>query len=103
MSSVAFSADGGTLAIGTQARRAYLWNIRSGQHVALAAPAGPSDSMITSVAFSENGALVAASNSAGRTSRGLRRAVSSVAFSPDGTTLATSDTDGSAYLWRISR
>lgn len=72
--SVAFSADGRTLAAGTSVKTVWLWNVSR--------PAAPA-------AFR------------GMPLRGPAALISGVAFSPDGRTLAASSDDDKVWLWSV--
>jgi WD40 repeat protein/transcriptional regulator with XRE-family HTH domain len=125
VNSVAFSPDGGMLAVGSTDLE--LWNPVTRQRLA-AGPVpvpGPADSrFVNAVAFAHGGRLVATGYGDGliqlwRTAGGLiplgrparasapkpasgRDLVESVAFSPGGTMLATGGDDGTVRLWSVS-
>jgi WD40 repeat protein len=118
--SVAFSADGRTLAAGTSVKTVWLWNVSRP-----AAPAafrgmplrGPS-ALISGVAFSPDGQTLAASSEddkiwlwsvrPGGTARsdgtlaGATGWANSVAFSPDGRSLAEGTSDASVLVWNVT-
>ena len=100
VSSVAFSSDGKLLASGSWEGTVRLWNVASGDCVAILA--GHTD-RVNAVAFSTDGCTIA-SGADDRTVRvwdasshrcvtilGTRGAVKSIAFSPDGTLLASGE------------
>ena len=105
--SVAFSADGHTLAAGDTAGHVGLWDTASGRRTSTLAEGN----LIFHVAFSPDGHTLAASDAAGdvglwdtashrRTATlTLGNLVDAVAFSPDGHALATSDVAGDVGLW----
>jgi sugar lactone lactonase YvrE len=103
---MAFDPDGTTLATGSDAVQ--LWDTGTGVETATLVD----DDWITSVAFSPDGATVAASDAVGRarlwdTGSGEETALldgpggymTSVAFSPDGATLATSTAEDTADVF----
>jgi serine/threonine protein kinase/WD40 repeat protein len=124
VTSVAFSPDGRALAAGEMNGVTYVWYLARRTPITLLDPGG---SPIESVAFSPDSSWLATGDDDGKTylwhlpaskpartltnpkgpatgpvSGKLRTAVFSVAFSPSGTTLATTDTNGHAYLWKVS-
>ena len=119
--SVAFSADGRTLAAGTSVKTVWLWNVSRP-----AAPArfrgmplrGPA-AMVSGVAFSPSGTTLAASSednkvwlwsvhanrraaSADGTLAGATDWANAVAFSPDGRSLAEGTSDASVLVWNLA-
>jgi WD40 repeat protein len=122
VTSVAFSPDGETLAVGTTDGQIKLWNTATWAliHVLssdnLNAPATNFSDTAFSLAFSPDGEIVAAGSNDGdvrfwnaATSQLIRTlpgnsstgAVQSVAFSPDGKTLADGETGGTR-LWNVA-
>jgi WD40 repeat protein len=117
ISSVAFSPDGKTLAIGYNNGSTYLWDVP--QHRMLATLTGPiladwPKYLLTAVAFSPDGKTLAVANNAGSTalwnvaSRQIIATLTnpapyriSVAFSPDGKTLLTTGGD-TVYQWDVA-
>jgi WD40 repeat protein/transcriptional regulator with XRE-family HTH domain len=112
--SVAFSPDGRALAAGTGSHNIALWNVITGQPLAL--PFIGHDDFVNSVAFSPNGKILA-SGSADKTVRlwsvatgrqllpalrGHTDYVTSVAFNHDGTLLASGSNDGTIRLWDVA-
>ena len=110
---VALAADGRTLAFNTADKKLKLW--RSG---VATGPATLSlyESIVTSVAFSPDGCLVATAGPSGpiQVFKAADGAVAGtidyvspvgggeLAFSPDGTLLATGDDTGQIRMWRVS-
>ena len=92
----------------------FLWNVAA--RTLAATLTDPGSSGVSSVAFSPDGATLAAADGNGKiflwnvAARTLAATftdprssgVSSVAFSPDGATLAAGDGNGSICLWHIS-
>jgi transcriptional regulator with XRE-family HTH domain len=111
VTSVAFGADGRTLATGNADGTTRLWDMASHRQIAaLTGPAGPVDS----VALSPDGRTLATGNAdarvrlgdvathrpSGSLPTGPTAPVSSVAFSPDGATLAAGSANG-VWLWGL--
>ena len=119
--SVAFSADGRTLAAGTSVKTVWLWNVSRP-----AVPArfrgmplrGPA-AMVSGVAFSPSGKTLAASSeddkvwlwsvhasrrtaSRDGTLAGATDWANAVAFSPDGRSLAEGTSDASVLVWNLA-
>ena len=107
--SVAFSADGKTLATGTRDNRIRLWEVSTGKR--LASIAGH-EWGVSSVAFSSDGVTLASGAGDGKVQLwGARTgkhwqtvgkhsgSCSSVVFSPDGKILASSGSDKKILLW----
>ncbi|MEV7190222.1 hypothetical protein AB0N81_00255 [Streptomyces sp. NPDC093510] len=107
--SVAFGADGHTVAIGGDRGVLRLWDAASGKTRTVRTG---TKSPVRAVAFSPDGRTVAggsgdgtvrlwdtATGAARATLSGKGRGVQSVAFSPDGRTVAGGDRDGSVRLW----
>jgi WD40 repeat protein len=129
VSAVAFSPSGTTLATANYIGTVYLWDVATRRSTAvltdprdavtspLATP-NPNPVALNAVAFSPNGALVAAGDADGHTylwdvatghlaatftdPKESGESVDAVAFSPSGTTMATADADGSTYLWNVA-
>ncbi|NTW00221.1 MAG: protein kinase [Oscillochloris sp.] len=109
--SLSFSADGEMLAAGCYDGAVYLWNTADHQPVG---QLGGFASFIYSVAFSPNGAYIAASSQMSvrvwqlcdrkpiETFQGHRSPVRSISFSPDSQMIASASEDCSARLWRLS-
>jgi WD40 repeat protein len=111
VTSVAFSADGRTLATGNADGTTRLWDMASHRQIAaLTGPTGPVDS----VAFRPDGKTLATGGAdarvrlgdvathrpGGSLPTGPTAPVSSVAFSPDGATLAAGSANG-VWLWGL--
>ncbi|MBW4428047.1 MAG: hypothetical protein KME50_27300 [Nostoc desertorum CM1-VF14] len=110
--SVAFSADGKTIASASDDKSVKLWNASTGKEISTLK--GHSSAVI-SVAFSPDGKTIASASSdksvklwnasTGKeisTLKGHSSAVISVAFSPDGKTIASASSDNSVKLWNAS-
>jgi len=118
--SVAFSADGHTLAAGSHDGKVYLWDVtRPATPTRLGEPLTGPQNWVSSVAFSRDGHTLAAGSDDHRvylwnvtrpatpTTLGQPLTqpgdwVRSVAFSPDGHTLAAGSGDGKVYLWNVT-
>jgi WD40 repeat protein/energy-coupling factor transporter ATP-binding protein EcfA2 len=114
VTSVAFSPDGATLAVGDSDGTAILWNLAdpSRPRQSLTAHAGS----VSSVAFSPDGRTLATGSFDGRVILwnladpvrprqflvAYAGSMFSVAFSPDGRTLAAGDSDGTVILWDVA-
>jgi len=111
INSVAFSADGQTLANGTWDKTVKLWDVATGRE--LRTLSGHS-SLVNSVAFSADGKTLASGSSDStvklwdvatgrelRTLSGHSESVYSVAFSADGKTLTSGSTD-KTILWEVA-
>jgi len=109
VSSVAWSADGRTLASGSDDNTVRLWEAESGREVRTLAGHG---NWVLSVAWSPDGRTLASgsldysvrlweaeSGRELRTLSGHRERVLSVAWSPDGRTLASGSVDSTVRLW----
>ncbi|WP_223833036.1 AAA family ATPase [Streptomyces venezuelae] len=106
--SVAFGADGHTLAVGGDGGTLRLWDAATGTSRSLRTG---TKSPVRTVAFSPDGRTVAGGADDGtlrlwdtatgalRATTGNRRGPLSVAFSPDGRTVASGDRDGTVRLW----
>ncbi|WFE59556.1 AAA family ATPase [Micromonospora sp. WMMD712] len=112
VNSVAFNPDGRTIATGSAAGTARLWDVTTGR--AIATLTGHTDSVL-SVALSPDGRTLATTSIDGTarlwdvtTARALTTLtghtsyVDSVTFSPDGKSLATGSGDGTARLWDVT-
>ena len=119
---LAFSPDGGVLAVCAPGGPACLWDMTNGNMTAVLAspgsedPGKPAAPQVTALAFSPDGQLLAAADAAGRTalwSPGARHpaallpqpesgGVTALAFSPDGSTLAAGGADGITCLWDVA-
>ena len=110
--SVSFSPDGQTLASSGWDRTVRLWDVASGQPIAVLE--GHTDGVI-SVSFSPDGQTLASSGwdrtvrlwevASGQPITGLRGHtdwVFSVSFSPDGQTLASGSADATVRLWEVA-
>ena len=109
--SVAFAADGNTLASGSEDKTIRLWDVRSGKE--LRRLEGHTGS-VTSVAFAPDGRTLVTGSEDNTirlwdvaTGKELRRleghtdSVSSVAFAPDGHTVASGSNDKTIRLWDV--
>jgi WD40 repeat protein/serine/threonine protein kinase len=108
--SVAFSPDGRQVAVGSQDRAIYLFDVDTGSVRVLR---GHED-QVMGIAFSPDGRLLASGSWNGairiwelatggfRLLRGHTDAIWSLAFSPDGQLLASGSQDRSIRLWRVS-
>ena len=120
VSSVAFSPDGRTLAVGLtnetsaspdNSGTTSLWNVATGRRIAtLGSSGGPE-------AFAPAGTMLAAVGGFGNSATSLwdtatrkrvavladhqDASVENIAFSPNGTTLAAADSNGIVYLWSV--
>ena len=114
VSSVAFSPNGQTIAVGDEADgKVGLWDVADGQRTATLS----GGNSVTSVAFSSNGQTLAVGDFDGNVrlwdvadgqriatlSEGSQVFVDSVAFSPNGRTLAVGDDSGNVGLWNVAR
>ena len=107
VTSLSFSPDGKTIAIGDVYGRVILWDLEAGTQIATLT--GPM-SWVTSLSFSPDGKTIASADSEEvrlwdvktRTEiailTGHTRTVESVSFSPDGKTLASADSEESAIV-----
>jgi WD40 repeat protein len=129
VSAVAFSPSGTTLATANHIGTVYLWDVATRRSTevltdprdAVTSPVAtpnPNPVALNAVAFSPDGALVAAGDADGHTylwdvatghlaatftdPKKSGESVDAVAFSPGGTTMATADADGSTYLWDVA-
>lgn len=113
--SIAFSPDGTTLAIGAEDGRLQLWNVDHGRRegAPMRGHAGP----VRTVAFSFDGKRLASGGAdktvrlwdvadrrrEGRPLIGRSASVESVTFAPDGRTLASASADRSLQLWSLDQ
>jgi serine/threonine protein kinase len=120
-SSVAFSPDGQTLAVGLTTLTAsgpsssgvtYLWDVRTGQRITLLAPGGgpeafsPSGKTLSAAGGHGNGLTSMMNTATGTRTRVLNdntdSQIDSEAFSPDGKVLACDESAGFVYLWNTT-
>jgi WD40 repeat protein len=112
VTSVAFSADGKTLAAGSEDHTVRLWDVATAKERMALGHLGP----VSSVAFDADGKRLAAGSKTGvvrlwdiaaqdwhRGVKGHEERVRSVTFSPDGGTLATGSADNLVILWDVAR
>jgi WD40 repeat protein len=118
--SLAFSADGKTLASGDYGGTIQLWDVTNPVHPQqLGQPLVGGGAQVNSVAFSPDGNTLASGSGDGTTRlwdvadpadprplgqflTGSTVPVDSVAFSPDGNTLASGSDDGTTRLWNLN-
>ena len=111
VSSVSFSADGKTLASGSDDNTIKLWNLETGKEIRTLKG---HDSRVSSVSFSADGKTLASGSEDKtiklwnletgkeiRTLKGHDSSVSSVSFSADGKTLASGSDDKTIKLWNL--
>jgi WD40 repeat protein len=109
--SAALSPDGKTAALGHRGGVVRLWRVDTGKVDRVLRPPGP-PAPITAVAFSPDGARVAAASGTRAAVWDVRGSkpplvrrhesdVAAVAFSPDGLRLATGDDTGVARVWNL--
>jgi len=112
---VEFSPDGRSIAAGSWAFCAFVWEVASGEPRAFPIPDEGIYNAVDSVSWCADGSLLAAS-SRDRTARVWRSAdgelvatlrghageVQRVAFAPDGAQIATASSDGTVKLWSSS-
>ncbi|MGH3254988.1 MAG: WD40 repeat domain-containing protein, partial [Streptosporangiaceae bacterium] len=113
--SVAFSADGKTIATGGRDGIVRLWDAATRQEIGT--PMSSDANPVDAVAFSPDGTMLASANTDGNvqlwnaatqqvTGPALTGAgsaqVNALAFSPDGTVLAAGSQDGTARLWQVA-
>ena len=111
-SSLSFSTDGNTLALGTQAGTVLLWDMATRLQVGTLA--APNSGWVNSVEFSPNDSTLAAGYHDGNvrlwnvgtrektaTLEGHAGWVTCLSFPPDGSPLASGSLDGTIKLWNI--
>jgi serine/threonine-protein kinase len=120
VTSLAFSSDGRTLAIGDSDQEVWLWDTATGAHTVLSAPAYPGAEGMSNVlvAFSRDGHMLAAADGGAvylwnpasharvnsvRVPYGLNVPdIGSIALSLDGKTLAAAGSPGFFRLWNLT-
>src|SRR5215470_8937320 len=114
VNSVAFSADGKTLATGSADHTVRLWDVATRRQIGK--PLTGRTNAVYSMAFSPDGNTLATGSNdhtvrlwdvatrrqIGKPLTGHSDAVNSVAFSPDGKTLATGSADYTVRLWDVA-
>ncbi|MFF3020097.1 WD40 repeat domain-containing serine/threonine protein kinase [Streptomyces sp. NPDC057939] len=111
VSSVAFNADGRTVACGNSGKTVRVWKIATRTKTS---PFPPHSNAVASVAFSPDGAFFASGsldntirlwdvrNRTGAVLTGHTNSVWSLAFTPDGRTLASGSWDDTVRLWNTA-
>ena len=116
VTSVAFSPDGGTLAVGGKNGRTYLWNIAAGKRTGALTDLGSRGVNAVAFSASPDGVILATADSnghtylwniaAGKLTGALTdpgsRGVNAVAFIPDSVYLIAADSNGHDYFWNIA-
>ena len=110
--SLAFTPDGRTFAVGTDYGAVQLWEVESGK--------GPQnlsshDGVVRAISISPDGADLASAGEDGlirldllatghplRTLTGQLQDITSLSFAPDGKTIASGSKDGAVTLWRVA-